>query len=393
MLKFALRRNLIYPLQLIISNLLRQLVIEILGYKFNFKNSLSYTPLMYFGELIGGAILCLIQNRFFKKEKEYLIEQPLMSINLINTDLSEIPSPPDGSFKILFLIFATTFLDGTQFLIWAIYIPKFTKLSITFISRLSGISTISAALYYVYVLRLPIQKHHKFSLLIIGICIVIVIIFEFIYQEIDTSFGYNDFIVVIIYILITHIFAPLVDLLEKYLFEYDYLDPFIVLAYEGLFGFLLSFFLFFIPGYLDDIILIFKTNYGWEIVLFVSLIIIYIILCSLRNAFKMVTTKLYTPMTRTLTDNILTPIYLLVYFIGNEDFKKREERNIPYFIINLILSLIITFCGCVYNEFIILFFWGLERNTHDQISKRANLVYELDEMIVFNEEDDELEEI
>ena len=392
MLKFALRRNLIYPLQLIISNLVRQLLKDFLGSQFNFENSLTYTPLMYFGELIGGAVLRLIQKRFFKKEKEKQKEQYFMSIKLIKTEMSDF-LPLDGNFKMIFIIFATAFLDGTQFLIWAIYIPQFTKLSITFISRLSGISTISAALYYVYVLRLPIQKHHKFSLLIIGICIVIVIIFEFIYQEIDTSFGYNDFIVVIIYILITHIFAPLVDLLEKYLFEYDYLDPFIVLAYEGLFGFLLSFFLFFIPGYLDDITLIFKTNSGWELTLFIFLIIFYIILCSLRNAFKMVTTKLYTPMTRTLTDNIITPIYLLYYLIRDEDFTKGEDRNIPYFIINLILSLIITFCGCVYNEFIILFFCGLERNTHDQISKRANLVYELDEMIVFNEEDDELEEI
>ena len=86
MLKFALRRNLIYPLQLIISNLVRQLLKEFLGYKFQFSNSLAYTPLMYFGELIGGAVLRLIQKRILKKGKTKQKEQYFMSIKLIQTD-------------------------------------------------------------------------------------------------------------------------------------------------------------------------------------------------------------------------------------------------------------------------------------------------------------------
>ena len=36
------------------------------------------------------------------------------------------------------------------------------------------------------------------------------------------------------------------------------------------------------------------------------------------------------------------------------------------------MALIISFFGCVYNEFIILFFCGLEKNTFKQVSLRSN---------------------
>ena len=57
-----------------------------------------------------------------------------------------------------------------------------------------------------------------------------------------------------------------------------------------------------------------------------------------------------------------------------------QKRNISHFIINIILSILISICGCVYNEFMILFFCGLEYNTYDQIAKRANILNELIEI-------------
>ena len=51
------------------------------------------------------------------------------------------------------------------------------------------------------------------------------------------------------------------------------------------------------------------------------------------------------------------------------------------------LHILISFFGCVYNEFIILFFCGLERNTHDQVSKRASSKIDenLTELMKFDE--------
>ena len=144
-----------------------------------------------------------------------------MSIKLIQNENEEgdyLP-PKDGTFKILFIILVTALLDGIQFLLWAIYIPKFQNVSPSLFSRLNGISFNFAEIYYVSVLRLSIYKHHKFSLIIFGICLIITLIFEFLFQEIDIFLSYDEFIKALAFIILTHIFAPLVDLLEKYLFE------------------------------------------------------------------------------------------------------------------------------------------------------------------------------
>ncbi len=76
-------------------------------------------------------------------------------------------------------------------------------------------------------------------------------------------------------------------------------------------------------------------------------------------------------MASTFMDFILNPLYIIIYF--NNNFLYKEKKNFTYFIINLIISLIVSFCGCVYNEFLILFCCGLERDTHNQVALRANI--------------------
>ena len=312
----------------------------LIGRKFDFKNSLTYAPFMYLGEFLGGLILNLIQKKLIKKRVEKK-NQYFMSIKLIQNENEEgdyLP-PKDGTFKILFIILVTALLDGIQFLLWAIYIPKFQNISPSLPSRLFGISCIFAGIYYIYILRLSIYKHHKFSLIIFGVCTIITLIFEFLLQEIDIFLTYAEFIEALAFIILTHIFAPLVDSLEKYLFEYNRLNPFRVLMLEGLFGFFLSFFFIFTPKYFEDMSGVFKEYSSGKLVLFIFLIFLFIILSSARNAFKMITIELYSPMTRILTDIILTPITLLVFRL----IFKIENENILYFIINFILSLIISF--------------------------------------------------
>ena len=107
-------------------------------------------------------------------------------------------------------------------------------------SRLSGILLISAALYYIYDLKFNILRHQIFSLIVIGACLVIVIITEFIFQEINIFLPYGHFFLALVIIVLTHFFNSLLDLIEKYLFEFNFFNPFKALMFEGLFGFLLS---------------------------------------------------------------------------------------------------------------------------------------------------------
>ena len=160
-----------------------------------------------------------------------------MSIKLIQDKADSILAPADNSFKIAFLIIVAGYIDLAQFVYWAVNIPKFQNISTTLTSRLSSLSTIALAIYYVCVLKLSIQKHHKFSLIMISICLVITFISEFFFLERDIFLSYIDFSKALFLILIKHIFGPIADLIEKYLLEYDYMDPFLVLMYEAIVGF------------------------------------------------------------------------------------------------------------------------------------------------------------
>ena len=84
-------------------------------------------------------------------------------------------------------------------------------------------------------------------------------------------------------------------------------------------------------------------------------------------------------MARALMDYFINRVYLIYYFIVENDFITEGNLNRAfYFGINLILSIIISFCGLVFNKFLVLFCCGLERYTHDQVSRRANDSLELD---------------
>ena len=137
--------------------------------------------------------------------------------------------------------------------------------------------------------------------------------------------------------------------------------------------FFIIFFFLFDKIYFNDFVLIYKNNSVGRFVLFIFLLLAYIILSGGKNLFRVVTTKIYSPMVTTLADYILNPLYLIYYFGALNDFKKNGKLGIVYFVLNIIISLIISFFGCVYNEFIILFCYELERDTHDQISKRADI--------------------
>ena len=124
-----------------------------------------------------------------------------------------------------------------------------------------------------------------------------------------------------------------------------------------------------------------------DFVILIFAFILFTILSGGKNSFRVITTKIYSPMTTTFMDYILNPFYLIYFFASNQDFKTDGEQNYVYFIINLILSCILTFCGCVYNEFVILFFCGLDRDTHSEVTKRSEVENELIEIRSLDEED------
>ena len=387
MIKFALRRNLIYPLQLLIWNALRDTECILISYYFSLDSLLIYTPLMFLGELFGGLIFYLYQNHYLSKNENKMRKYFLgIKYNKVKPN-----SVKDKSTKIYFLIFCATFYDFIQFL-FSLIIPKFSYISYSIEQRLRGSFTIYNALFYYYILRLPLFKHHFFSLAVIGICIILVVITEIIFQDINIFLPYGKFILAIIFTLLIQLFSAWEESIEKYLYEYAQLNPFIVLLFEGVFGFILTFILNIFYNPFNEIIQFKNNKSNTEFIILIIALILYIILSAGKNIFRMITTKIYTPMTSTFMDYILNPFYIILYFCKGDDFISNGKSNIGFFIINLIISIITTLCGGVYNEFLILFCCGLERNTHNQIKIRAFTEGSIDLSFIPVEEEVEEEE-
>ena len=357
MIKIAFRQNLKYPLQLLLWTILRDIESDLIFVFLNF-NSAIYTPIMFLGELLAGLIIYIYQKQFFAKDKIKELSK-FASIQLKRVKGQKLFI--DNKIKITFLIFYLALCDFVQFVI-TLSTSKYIKNSGSAEVRLRGLLTIYAALFYYYILRFPIFKHQKFSLIVIGICLVIEIITEYIFQDLS----YADFFIFILLIIIMEFFSSMLVAVEKYLFEFNNLNPFFVLMFEGVFGSILSFTYSLFKSSFDDIIRFKKNNSSSDFALLIFALIIYLLLSGLKNIFRVLTTKIYSPATTTFMNYILNPFFLLYFYIT-----EAGERNTVYFIINFIISTILSFIGCVYNEFLILFFCGLERDTHRQIMIRS----------------------
>ena len=385
MIKFASRPNLIYPLQLLIFNVARDVENILIGNFLDDTVSLIYTPLMFLGECFSGLIIYLYQKQFVKSNKKTESKKR----ELIHSSANYISR--DGITKIMLMIFFAGFFDFVQFVI-SLHTPKFINISGSIGSRLGGFLTIFDALFYYYVLRLPIYRHQIFSLIVIGTCLLLVIGTEFIFQEINIFLSYGRFIEVFVIILVEQFCSAMVDSNEKYLFEYNSVNPSFALMFEGIFGFILTFFYGLYQSPFPEVIEYQKKETSTNFIVFIFALILYSILSGLKNSFRVTTTKIYTPMTTTFLDYILNPIFLIIDFSLGQDFIVKGERNYIYFIINLILAVIITFFGFVYNEFIILFCCDLEIDTHQQVSNRASIVEDNEEE-VYDMQDITVEEI
>ena len=374
MIKFVSRPNIIYIIQLIIWNVLRKIEKTIISEVFEFNDSPLFSLLMFIGEFLAGLIISRYQKHSFTKKKVILEPKGSKSLELIQNEIKI--TFHDKVVKLYLLIFFASFFDFVEFTLSVSYLSKFYNISSSLESRLSGILTISSALFFYYILKLEIFRHQFLSLLIIGICLILVIGAEFSFQKVNMFLAYGKFIGALFIIFLIHFFNSLIYSIEKYLFQYNYFNTFITLMWEGVFGIIITLIYCSIDNYFKDLIDYYKSKSKDNFIGLIFLLFLYIILCGGRNAFRVTTNKVYSPIAKSLTDYLLNPIYNIIEFSRKKDFVIGRKRNVLYFITNFIVSFVITICGCVYNEFIVLFCCKLEYNTHHEITRRASILLE-----------------
>ena len=366
MIKITGRHNVIYIIQLVIWSNIRTIDKIILSHLYNFNKSAIFTVLMFLGELTSGALVYKYQSKYLRKKED---DNYINKIRKRSTSLQKYIYKPN-SIKIYILLFFATFLDFVEFIITSFYIKNFSYISSSLDSRLYNFLVICNGIAFIFLLKIKIYKHQKLSLIIIFICLIITIASEYAFQIVDGVFTYDEFTLALVLILIEYFDLALMDIIDKYLLEFESVDPFFIIMIEGLIGFLFSILFCFIENPIENLKHIYNKESTASFCLFVILLLLFYLLTAFRVAFRIMVNKIYSPMVLTLSDYFLNPIYIIYYFFTG-DFKSKEGRDIFYFVLNLILSILTAFSTFIYNEFIVLFCFGLEKNTYDQITKRS----------------------
>ena len=366
MIKITGRHNVIYIIQLVIWSNIRTIDKIILSHLYNFNKSAIFTVLMFLGELTSGALVYKYQSKYLRKKED---DNYINKVRKRSTSLQKYIYKPN-SIKIYILLFFATFLDFVEFIITSFYIKNFSYISSSLDSRLYNFLVICNGIAFIFLLKIKIYKHQKLSLIIIFICLIITIASEYAFQIVDGVFTYDEFTLALVLILIEYFDLALMDIIDKYLLEFESVDPFFIIMIEGLIGFLFSILFCFIENPIENLKHIYNKESTASFCLFVILLLLFYLLTAFRVAFRIMVNKIYSPMVLTLSDYFLNPIYIIYYFFTG-DFKSKEGRDIFYFVLNLILSILTAFSTFIYNEFIVLFCFGLEKNTYDQITKRS----------------------
>ena len=222
-------------------------------------------------------------------------------------------------------------------------------------------------LFSKYILKENIYKHQYLSLficLIGSILIVITVCFKL--TKDDVSPNILNFFSGIIY--------PLFIVLIKYLSNVYYISHFKISLLSGLISIIFLFIGFIIYSLIEyHDLSYFNDSFDFSLVENKSEIIIYIILCFIFTTgfvlFMMLVISFFSPILLMVTD-IITPF---IYWI----IKSFEEGAfMPEVVTYPIGYIILLFVSLIYNEIIILNFWGLSNNTKKFVKQRIKKKYQ-----------------
>ena len=359
--KIGIRNNLYYPLMLIVFISSRKIVEILMSNKSicDYNNGSFTSPLLIFiSQIFAGFISIYLNNKNKKispKNSHYLGIELIQNISTI--------IQPDNQTKIYVLIIFASFFNYVGVIV------RNNKNFFHFENKIRGVQIIFSALLCYFTIRIKIYKHQLFSLIVIFIIILFIVIIDlFLNKEmLGNSYAYGIF---------SCSSRAFLDTIEKYLFEFDYLNPYKVLMLEGLIGCLLLPILFFFDSTYKDINDFLSLKEVWQLVLLIILSLLHLSFSLFKNIFRVLTIKYYSPMTRALAESIIDPFDLIYLYINNKNNKNENSNLNDYYYFIIIISLfIISFLSFVYNDFIVLYCCGLEYNTHLEIQERA-ILYE-----------------
>ena len=361
MIKIGIRHNLLYPLLFIFFIFLRRVVKLILERFIDIEGPFIFTMSQFSFEFLIGILVVIFQPRKRNRTSKYY-----RGIKLI-IKKHQIKNRKGILTKILLLFFFAAFFEIYGCYIRRYFFEEFNEnISENFHNRFRSLEIIIASILCFLTIGFKIYRHHLISLITIGVCLVLMFFTEFILYN-DISIVFKGFLV----IFISGICKVFLDLIEKYLFEVNYINLYALMAGENFIDIILSLIFIFLISKLpiNEVKYIYE-NSKMDFALIIFLIIVYGILSALKSIYRRYTIKNYSPMTRCMAESVLDPIFLLYdCFFAKNDYSFKGK--VAYFILSIILSVIMVFLGLVFNEFLVIYKWGMEFNTHLEIERRS----------------------
>ena len=307
-IKIGIRKNILYPVFfMILVNALRIIRI-IISYIINNKEIFVFLNLlMVLSNIILGTFFLCRE----KKQGKDIEQNKIMGIELIYNpqEMNKL----DNCFKIYVLIFLDAFFELIGCLRHR-YFLIFLNNSNILLSYDINVKTreiIFASILCYFTLGTKFYKHHIVSLIIIIICIIIILIFNILAQIIkDYYLGFTTLALTLqIVIIICRVFS---DIIEKYLFEFNFINPFQLLLLKGIMElFWISYFYLF-QSAKEEIISLFDIEL-WKIFLLIFLLVIHAVVFGFLNIYKLFTIKIYSPTTRILFDCLLDIFFFFLF--------------------------------------------------------------------------------
>jgi len=361
-----------YPLMLLLFTFLRKVIEKILQFHPYKKNINFIIPFsLFFSEVLIGYIIFVYNSKKNRKEDKTNLKPflPLQAgmISYISTESYE--SNDSNLKKIILIFFCCSFnFTGTIIRNSDIFnIGKKEESNVQLETRVRSIQIIISALLCYYALRLTFYKHQKLSLAIILFFLIVLIIIELC---ITVNIFYK--ILALLITSISCLFRAFLDVTEKYLFDYEYINIFIMIICEGISGVIFYIFYFIsnetyqnqAKKFINNI-----TGFDWTFVSFLLLILLLIIFTGFRTAYRVLTNKYYSPMSRALFDSVFDP-FLLLYSTFTSETKDRSREFWIYFSFVIFSLFIIALFSLIYNDFIILYCCGLQYDSYIEITNR-----------------------
>ena len=253
-----------------------------------------------------------------------------------------------------------------------------------------SIDIIARIIFCIFFLKIKIRKHHKLSIWICMIGLVLMSISDFISinkSEIDRS----DVILYIIIVIPKAILFPLEDVFNKKILTNDFLLPHSLIFWRGVFQFWV--FLILVPVlYLKKVI---RFDYLNEFKRIQKIIysLLYIIISFIRSLCLM--NVIYCFNSHYVSFLLVIIIFdntIRQFFEEDNIYDLSQTKGVMYFIVDIISLLLISFGTLIFNEMIVINACQLNERTKKGLLIKEKNDSNISESFYYND-DDEYEEV